>query len=111
MTHALLPSGMLAVTEDCGPRLHEGIPTAPIGSLWPEWWPTPRPPSPPPAPTPKAIEDEDCGCDVQDATLRPRDMEYGSQQYKGRRVTVEDVPPYQLTAPSPWARRPDSTSI
>lgn len=101
MIPAILPSGMLRMEEDAGPRCRLGIPTAPIGTLWPEWWPVQRPPAPPALPPVQPYEGEE---DCQDATTRPRDREFGPQQYKGKRFTEEDVPPYQIAPLNPWAR-------
>ena len=80
--------------------------TAPIGALWPSWWPTPQPPAPPASTPVQPFEEDEACAAARDATLRPRDRDSHTPQgwRRGRRVTLEDVPTLPVPGINPWAR-------
>lgn len=103
MRHTILPSGMLAPFDGPDvPILHPHN-TAPISTLWPEWWPllprtpTPQPLPPPPKPWGLSREEEK----APDATTLPRPTDVKGC---GRRIPVEEVPPLPPERTQPWAR-------
>lgn len=75
--------------------------TAPIGALWPSWWPTPQPQTAPEPPPVQSFEGDEL-----DATTRPRDRDTHTPHgwRRGRSVTLADVPPLPLPDVNPWAR-------